>query len=122
MSFEWQHCRISSTDLKVRVKNNLAITWYRTERFNLEKKHVKLNVRHVGLKVFLTPYLNDKPVGYELMTFITREESCKYSSATNKKPVLVGVVCHKNLLDSLNNSQNSEIIIYTNTPSKIFPF
>ena len=104
------------------MKNNLAITWYRTEGFNLEKKHVKLNVRHVGLKGFLTSYLKDRPVGSEIMTFITREEYCKYSSATNKKPVLVGVVCHKTLLDSQNNSQNSEIIIYTNTPSKISPF
>ena len=104
------------------MKSNLAITWYRTERFNLEKTHVKLNVRNVGLKVFLTPYLKDKPVGYELMTFVTREEFCKYSSATNKKPVFVGVVCHKTLLDSQNNSQNNEIIIYTNTPSKISPF
>ena len=89
MSLEWQHSRISSTDSKVKVKNNLAITWHRTERFNLEKKHVKLNVRHVGLKSFLTSYLKDKPVGSELMTFITREECCKYSSATNRKLVLV---------------------------------
>lgn len=105
------------------MKSNLVITWYRTERSNLEKKHVNLSVRHVGLKGFLTPYLKHKPVaGSELMTFITREEYCKYSSATNKKPVLVGVVCHKTLLDSQNNSQNSEIIIYTNTPLKISPF
>ena len=57
------------TDLRVKGTDNLAITWYRTERFNLEKKHVKLYVRHVGLKGFLTPYLKDKPVGSELMRF-----------------------------------------------------
>ena len=71
------------------MKNIFAITWYRTERFNLEKKHVKLYVKHVGLMGFLTPYLKDKPVWSEIMTFIKREEYCKYSSATNKKLVLV---------------------------------
>ena len=95
---------MSSTDLKARVKNISAITWYRTERFNLEKKPVKLSVKHVGLKGFLTPYVKDKPVESELMSLITKKAYCNYSPATNKKLVLVGVLCHRNLLDSQKDS------------------
>ena len=102
----------ASQSLELTHRNQLPSTVLMQEIWEKEKKHVKLNVRHVGLKRFLTPYLKDKPVESEFMSLITIEAYCKHSPATNKKLVLAGVVCHRNLLDSQKYSSHSGIIYY----------